>query len=211
MQKKSRLKSPIEDSPQLLTLNQLSNHEKKTQSLSRGYNPKVDSTYATGDYIKNIDMDDMHQRRAGVIVYSVIDGKLMYCMGVDNVWGQISDFGGGVRKEDKNVVTAALREFFEETLGVFGIYFEDEVQDCFCIFSEVMFIMFIHLDMVDDVSLLFDQRRSKFLTTEMRCLKWLSHKDFINYIESSQNELFHRVQKLLSYYIQSHKDFIDKL
>jgi hypothetical protein len=63
-------------------------------------------------------------RRCGVIPYSYDEktGTIWICLGIDKNSGDFTDYGGG-RKKNENAVTAASREFREETEGVFDLSF----------------------------------------------------------------------------------------
>ena len=74
--------------------------------------------------LHTVDLYHNKQLRAGVIVYVEIPGQhksqLFFCLGLDQRTGDITDFGGGVTKKDPTALHAALREFHEETLGIFA-------------------------------------------------------------------------------------------
>lgn len=73
--------------------------------------------------LRTVDLYQNKQLRAGVIVYVEIPNankpQLFFCLGLDQRTGDITDFGGGVTKKDPTALHAALREFHEETLGIF--------------------------------------------------------------------------------------------
>lgn len=56
--------------------------------------------------------------RAAVVPYTIRSGKIHFMMGIDKKYKDISDFGGGVKKNE-NPLNAALREFEEESIGIF--------------------------------------------------------------------------------------------
>jgi hypothetical protein len=73
--------------------------------------------------LRQVDLFKSKQLRAGVIAYIEVPGpvrpQLYFCLGLDQRTGDITDFGGGVTKKDSTALHAALREFHEETLGIF--------------------------------------------------------------------------------------------
>lgn len=136
------------------------------------------------DYIKNVDWTKQRQQRAGVIVYREIDGRLIFCMGADTSSDNITDFGGGVKQRDRNSVRGGLREFLEETLGVFGSFTEDQVQNCLVVYSEVMMIMFLHLDFnIETTTALFEDRLRRARHPEIKKLVWMSKARFFSSID----------------------------
>lgn len=71
-------------------------------------------------WLRQVPWPEYNIIRAGVIPYVVIGNRVMFCLGVDKETQELTDFGGGVRENDGDAVTAALREFREESKGVFG-------------------------------------------------------------------------------------------
>lgn len=65
--------------------------------------------------------------RAGVVPYTIYNGKLYLCFGEDYRTKTIIDFAGGMEKFDQSMIATAIREFSEETLGVFGPLTKDEL------------------------------------------------------------------------------------
>lgn len=58
--------------------------------------------------------------RAGVVPYTFYNKKLHLCFGEDYRTKTIMDFAGGMERYDSSMIATAIREFNEETLGVFG-------------------------------------------------------------------------------------------
>ena len=57
--------------------------------------------------------------RAGLIPYTIENGSIYFLLTRDKVSRELGDFGGGVRKTEV-ALTAALREFYEESHGIFS-------------------------------------------------------------------------------------------
>ena len=181
------------------------------------------------DLIKNIDWSKQHQQRAGVIIYKEINGQLVFGLGVDTDSNNLTDFGGGVTKKDINPINGGLREFVEETLGVFGSFNEKEVGNCLVIYSEHMLIMFLHLDFdIDKSTYLFKERLKHAKRPEIKELMWMTKNYLFSIIEEqhdllpstdiftiskkSQNpEMYGRVQIILNSAISIYGDFTHKL
>lgn len=71
--------------------------------------------------------DEFSHRRAAVVPYFVYTKspktppKIYFLLGVDAKYNEITDFGGGVKQSySESSMTAATREFREETESVFG-------------------------------------------------------------------------------------------
>lgn len=83
--------------------------------------------------------------RSGVIPYTVINNKLFFLFGIDAAHNELTDFGGGVKKNE-TVVTGGLREFNEESRGIFSNIFNfNDIQPCITLYNETMAIIFIPL------------------------------------------------------------------
>ena len=74
---------------------------------------------------------DINNKRAAVVPFlfkineSTKEKELWFLMGIDNATKEITDFGGGVKK-DESFEDAGKREFFEETREIF-CFFEDTI------------------------------------------------------------------------------------
>ena len=55
---------------------------------------------------------------AGILPYTLVNGKVYFLLGKDIRDGAWSDFGGKSEPDDVHVVDTACREFFEETCGI---------------------------------------------------------------------------------------------
>lgn len=159
-------------------------------------------------YVNTIDWSKYRPSRGGVIVYTVIDGTLYFGLGVDTDSGDLTDLGGGIRKKDHTAVQGSLREFMEESLCVFGVYNESQVQQNVVVYSYNMMIIFLHLDLdLDLITRLFNERVKTNSQPEISHLIWLTKDEFttaINtgYVNTSslgRRKLYERVKKLLKY------------
>jgi len=72
---------------------------------------------------------------AGVLLYSIRNGDVVFLLGKDAKWRQWSDFGGKNDINDKNKEDTAVREFYEESVGtIFDmIQIKDRIKCCQCI------------------------------------------------------------------------------
>ena len=66
--------------------------------------------------------------RAGVIPYTIKDGKKYFLLGIDAKFGTLTDFGGGV-KRGENFIEAACRELDEESLGIFNFLHPERMKE----------------------------------------------------------------------------------
>jgi len=130
----------------------------------------VESQYLrqiSGNNLKNV-------RRAGVIVYTVYEKKLLFALGIDNDSGDICDFGGKYDgRLDYDGLDTAIREFTEESLSSFGIFDRESLKNCACSFNGTNLMIFLPLDVIpqkiDDI---FIERMIDVDKPEIKKIKW---------------------------------------
>lgn len=153
--------------------------------------------------VKDIDLVTIKPQRAGVIIYTIFNNQIYFGLGVDTNSGELTDFGGGVSykdNRDKNVILGALREFEEETLGIFKISFDD-VLDSTVIYNNNILIIFklmvIDPDMTRNVFLYqHDLSMKNNVLPEVCDIKWVTPTEFKEII-AKRGSMFHRVQNFL--------------
>ena len=119
-------------------------------------------------------------------------------MAVDRKTSEITDFGGGVSyKKDKTTAGGALREFTEESLGVFGKFHPSSLDDCVVVYNNNMAIFFLPLRCnPEEVTKTFTVRYKKEKTNEVSSLAWMDKKRFLHYL-SLEGVFYIRVSKML--------------
>jgi len=191
--------------------------KRKYYNIPDGYDARI-------ELVKDINWSKTLAVRAGIIIYSTNkDGKNYFVMGVDDESRELSDFGGGVKyKGDINALTAACREFKEETLEIFGELRPEHLENYPCILSsgeaknEIILIM-VRLK-IDDFDVVRDNFRERVIDKriahekiEICDLIALSPQDFDETIRgvSKRNKMFTVVKLILSAGIVN--DLIDYL
>ena len=148
------------------------------------------------------DMSKIRIERAGAIVYTYSKGELLFGIGVDAKHNEITDFGGGVGRKDITVKKGLLREMEEEMLGVCGSIKSEELDQFLCIYSDLILITFIKLDVnILDQHKLFMSRLREVKNPEVSEIVWYTKDNFINLILGERVEhkkLYsnHRVRKM---------------
>lgn len=141
--------------------------------------------------IKNVKMTMETPSRSGVIIYTHFKGKTYFCLGVDNNFGDLTDFGGGMKKNE-TFINCGLRELEEESKGVFGEIKEEEIQSNMGVYSKNMMIMFIYRN-VDMVKTKKDFKPNN----EVSNIEWIETKDFIDIISGKGKRMYSRVRRVL--------------
>lgn len=168
--------------------------------------------------VGDIDWRQLRPFRAGVIMYEktalAFDknaGGLSFCLGVDASSGEITDFGGGISyRKDKTTLLGALREFTEESHGVFGTFTPDAIQNCMAIYNNAMMIIFIPRTLNESGShdAITQRFHDKLTARSESCdLTWLSVNDMQQLCDGKKVSadgglrsrcMYHRVRDLLS-------------
>jgi len=161
--------------------------------------------------------------RASVVPYILKSDrgrkKIYFLLGIDKESGDITDLGGGV-KRDEFSLEAGLREFREESDEIFGTLYDhpnDYLRDI-AISSSDMCVLFVPLDVewYDKAVNLFEQRKrepfpsvdgngKKKSHCEIERLVWIDEDSFLDMIRSrsglcrlqdvSRHQLWSRLQK----------------
>ena len=98
--------------------------------------------------VEKLDLKNIKVRRAGVIIYTIENGTMYFGLGLDSRSHDLTDFGGGVvYKTDYNVIRGALREFEEETLGIFESLSFEDIKHCLVMHDDNNLIIFMHINM----------------------------------------------------------------
>ncbi len=162
--------------------------------------------------VKDIDLEKVKPKRAGVIMYTTYNGVLYFGLGVDQKSHDLTDFGGGVYYTgDRNAVRGALREFDEETLSIFKNITPEEISHCLSIYDENNLIIFVRIAMNPDlVSKTFnetyntitlahelsDTKPKKSQIPEVCSITWLTWEE-LQYCINEPGIIFSRVRCFL--------------
>lgn len=136
--------------------------------------------------------------RSGAIIYIHMAGKTYFCLGIDAIHRELTDFGGGVKK-DETIIEGGLRELYEESQGVFGDLLYNDIKDCIIFNSHNMAIMFIHLqvDMNQITKTFFEKIKDK-AELEVSSIKWLETNELTDSIQGRGYKMYNRVSKFLN-------------
>jgi hypothetical protein len=151
-----------------------------------------------------------HYKRAGIIPYKITEGTVQFAFGVDRESGDISNFGGSLRPPE-NAIDAAIREFEEESLGVFEQLSRSKVESSCVLYSPREIMIFIKSDWEDDV-LQTDFKQKASRHSEMEKIVFYNYKDLIQEIEKEDDIAFYEpVSSLLLSGIHENSNFLQEL
>lgn len=180
------------------------------QNLKHSRNTPVIKTI-----VQSLNLDCVKPQRAGVIIYTIINGSIYFGLGLDAKTHDLTDFGGGViYKTDQNVICGALREFEEETLEIFDTIYPEDIKQCPVIYDDNNLIVFIHMNVDPDTTCLAFNEKYKHVMNDVPIITgkknfikkryepevcgitWLSWEDFQRSIKE-KGIMFYRVQRFL--------------
>lgn len=169
---------------------------------------RIDSMKIRNNQKKDIDVNisltqDMNivkdnHVRSGAIIYTRYNNVTYFCLGIDTDSGNLTDFGGGVKKGE-TIVEGGLRELEEESQGVFGKISPEDIENAVVFHSYNMAIMFIPLEVNPrEITKVFMNRIRKEEDHEVCDITWLNTEEFLESIHGRGKKLYIRVRKLLS-------------
>lgn len=131
--------------------------------------------------------------RAGIIPYTIIDNKKYFCLGIDAMYGTLTDFGGGVKRYE-NFVEAACRELEEESLGIFNFTSKELIdkvrKNSVTIYDSNTAIIFLHvkIENTDDIIDLYDYKfKNSSGKIENSAVVWIPEDIFFYLIKSGKS------------------------
>jgi hypothetical protein len=129
-----------------------------------------------------------HFDRAGVIPYTIHEGRKYFCLGIDFKYGTLTDFGGG-KKKYETFTRAACRELYEESLGIFKISPRILYEHSTAIYDKNMIVLFINVKIssFQDIVQTFNNRFSQVTYSENSGIIWLDETIFYNLIKTGKS------------------------
>lgn len=137
------------------------------------------------------------QRRAGIIPYRIDQsGQVQLMCGVHNDpndehgSGDITDFGGHVELDDGDSIDTAIREFNQETFGVFGRLKREQIGRSIAVYRKDLLVVFVRLDYNPTrIIELFEERKRGKKRLEIRGLVEFNKFDFLQMVKQPPNEV----------------------
>jgi hypothetical protein len=165
------------------------------KDLDEGYMlnfPYMNLYFSCKSYTDNIP-DSKRFNRAGIIPYTVIDNKKFFCLGIDAMYGTLTDFGGGVKRSE-NFVEAACRELEEESLGIFNFTTKELMEkvrkNSTTIYDSYTAIIFLNvmIERIEDIVDLYDYKfKRETGKIENSAVLWIPEDIFFYLIKSGKS------------------------
>lgn len=147
---------------------------------------------------KDLNVNNGIPFRAGAIIYTKYNNNTYFCLGVDTESGNLTDFGGGVKKEE-TIIEGGLRELEEESLGIFGHIEPSDIENAVTFHCHNMAIIFINLNINPRDSVkMFNTNIEDKTELEVCDISWLNTEEFLESIHGRGKKMYIRVRKLLA-------------
>lgn len=129
----------------------------------------------------------------------------LYIFGIDRDYLTLMDFGGHREPEDLDIIETAIREFGEESLGIFGPLTRNSLKGQYII-GDGMFQIFHNLGSCDIPTLhslrsQFQRRVSLEENPENIDFVWLNDNQLRDVIWNKQEQMYPKLTKLLRKFI----------
>ncbi len=154
------------------------------------------------------DLRKINVRRSSVIPYIIINDSIYFLFGIDTDSGDITDFGGGC-KSNEFALYGGLREFEEESNGIFGpVYDEIKKSNYVALKDRNMATIFVPLEKewLHTAKKIFENERKNTKTKcrlEIKELLWLSEEHLENMLIDPTSHDYKLWTKLRRYYKQT--------
>lgn len=149
--------------------------------------------------------------RCGIVPYTFKNGKLYFLLGRDKATGDLGDFGGGIKKDERALV-GGWREFMQETKGIFrGEYGGvNTLSNKLALITPQMSVIFVPLacEWLTQAPLLFSSKVcSDKQYNEMSEIVWLEEGAFRYHVLSpSSREIWKKVKVFFKDHYMSRRD-----
>lgn len=121
-------------------------------------------------------------RRGGVVLLDLSSKRLGF--GIDVPTGEITDFGGSIRRRE-HPLTGSLREFREESLGVFSVNFNNPL----VALSREMMIIFVPFEGdIEECQKCFHENLKKIRFPEVKDIIWIPLEDLEQVLKTGRYE-----------------------
>jgi hypothetical protein len=149
--------------------------------------------------VKELNLETFKPARGGVILYTINNGQLLFGFGLDDKYGELTDFSGGISyKRDNNAVRGALRELKEESLGLYDVSVE-QVQNAHVLYDKYHLVLFLYTndnttEVVDD----FRERHQQTIKSELKDIVWITEDELRKAIRLKSSYIYIRLLNFLA-------------
>lgn len=154
--------------------------------------------------IEKLDMNKVeHLMRGGVVMCTESNGEKYLIFAIDDKTHELTDFGGTREKKDANIIDTSIREFHEETLGLFDKLSWDDIKKCTCVYDSDSIVLFIRTSLnINDIAERFLELAKGEKDIEVCGIMPVSILNFIRCMKTPKpgcksGVFYHRLERLL--------------
>lgn len=147
-------------------------------------------------YVNQLDLNLNKPQRGGVILYTIVDGRLLFGFGLDSTYDELTDFSGGIKyKKDKNLIDGALREFREESEGLYFLNKEDVIHSPVLIDKHNVIMFLYTSESPDEITYQFQNQYGH--KSEIKNIVWVTEDELRSALELNLTYIYSRVKNFL--------------
>lgn len=151
--------------------------------------------------VKKLNLKTNKPQRGGVILYTRIKGELLFGFGLDSTYDELTDFSGGISyKKDKNAIDGSLREFCEESEGLYCALNLAHVMEAPVIVDKHNLIMFLYTEESPEEINYHFHNQFKTKKSEIKDIIWVTEKELRMAILIRLPYIYARVRNFLEKY-----------
>lgn len=102
--------------------------------------------------------------RAGIVLFYVENDSLYFVFGYDRKTHELTDFAGGLLPTDRSMIDTAIREFDEESLGIFDKLTYEKLLPFKLIYDSTNLIIFVRI-----TKQVYEKKRDEFQLKYKEC------------------------------------------
>lgn len=135
----------------------------------------------------DINWKDPKYIRAGIIPYIDINDTRYFALTLQFPNSDLADFGGTIESWDIDALDAAIREYYEESFGIFGEINRENLQDCYVLDgNDTAEILLPVSGYMYDYNQKFYQILGDNIYHEVQTIIWLNAYQILSGIDSKQ-------------------------
>lgn len=139
--------------------------------------------------VREINLNDNRYIRGGIIPITTVNDINFYGFGMNNRNSDICDFGGHKETMDNDILDAAIREYREESLNVFGEISRDTLYDCYVLEgNDTVEILYPIRGNFIEYTKEFNSYIKNVPDHEVQSIIWLTYKQMFHIIDNEKGE-----------------------
>ncbi len=148
--------------------------------------------------VNQLDLKTNKPQRGGVILYTIVNDQLLFGFGLDSTYNEFTDFSGGISYKKENCIEGALREFCEETEGLYCALHTEDVIDAPVMVDKHNLIIFLYTDESPDEITYSFQHLKRAKKSEVKNIIWVTEQELKSAIQLKLPYIYSRLRNFLA-------------